>query len=87
MYAAAPLLTPDDDFDHPADEISLIPDTEPSPGGGPLSWADDRSFPDLAAAVAGWMTPARLWGILILAVVVTVLILILATSGSHSGTV
>jgi eukaryotic-like serine/threonine-protein kinase len=87
-YAAdstAPLLTPDDDVDPPADEVRLILDPEPGPPSsrsqsqsGPRSSSDDQTWTEFAARTGAWLTPARLWGFVVLAVVVTILILILA---------
>ena len=87
---AAPLLTPDDDA---AEDVRLILDPDPAPSSGEgrsrpklrSSW-DDRAWVELAARAAGWLTPGRLWGFVVLAVVTMALILVLATVNSRAPT-
>ena len=86
---AAPLLTPDDDGDA-SEDVRLILDPDPAPSSGDgrsrpklLSSWDDRAWVELAARAAGWLTPARLWGFVVLAVVTMALILVLATVNSR----
>jgi serine/threonine-protein kinase len=90
--STAPLLTPDDDVYAAADEVRLILDPDPSPpssvGLSPSrsrSPTDDRASADLAAQTPPWLTPARLWGFVVLAAVVTILLLILATVNSRGA--
>ena len=84
---AAPLLTPDDDFDETADEVRLILDPDPEPSSsegqsrpGPRSSTDDSASTDFAAGPSdGWLRFWP-WGLIVLAVMVTVLVVILATT-------
>ncbi len=78
------MLTPDD-FDEATDEVRLILDPEPEPplGGGPPQPATRSSTDDPAVAtsprgLAGGLTPLRLWGLVVLAVTATALIVVLA---------
>jgi serine/threonine protein kinase len=80
---AVPILTPDDDV--AAEDVRLIldPDPAPSPGGRrspprPRSSSGHHAPVDLAARRAGWLTPARFWGFVVLAAATMVLILVLA---------
>jgi eukaryotic-like serine/threonine-protein kinase len=83
--SAAPLLTPDDDFDQTGDEVRLILDPEPEPM---LSEGQSRPEPKLSTASSSLadfatgllerLAPYWLWGFVVLAVVVTVLLAVLA---------
>ena len=83
--SAAPLLTPDDEFEDTADEIlRLILDPEPEPsrsGGpsqpGPRSLTDGPASADFAAWPVGWLAPFWPWRFVVLAVMLTVLAVIL----------
>jgi eukaryotic-like serine/threonine-protein kinase len=80
---AAPLLTPDDEFEENADEVRLILDPEPEPvsGGpsqpGPRSSTNGPASADFAAWPVGWLAPFWPWRFVVLAVMLTVLALIL----------
>jgi len=83
---AAPLLTPDDDFGDASDEVRLILDPDPelsmSDGQSRLEqrWSPHhRALADLAAVLVGRLAPIWLWGLVVLAVIVTVLGAFLAT--------
>jgi eukaryotic-like serine/threonine-protein kinase len=82
---AAPLLTPDDEYDEIADDVRLIldPDPEPSPSEDhsrpePRSSTDGSASADVAAQPAAWLASVGLWGLIVLAAMVTVLVVILA---------
>jgi hypothetical protein len=88
---AAPLLTPDDEYDEPADDVRLIldPDPELSSSEGqsrrmPLSWAGS-ALADFAAGSVAWLASFWLWALIVLAVMVTVLVVILATVNAQGG--
>jgi hypothetical protein len=84
--SATSLLTPDDDFDR-TEEVRpiLTPDPEPTTSGGqsrtePRSPTDGSAPPDITARPPGWLAVFWLWGLIALAVIVTVIIVILATA-------
>jgi serine/threonine-protein kinase len=84
--ATAPVLTPDDDFDDNADEVRLILDQGPEPSSSegrsrfePQSMANEPVWPSLAAAIANRRRPAWFWRFVVLAAIVTVLVVIVAT--------
>jgi len=78
--AAAPLLTPDDD----SDEIRLILDPDPSLSEGlsraeTRSRADDSASTEFTAGPVRWVASFWLWGLVALAVMLTVLVVIMAS--------
>ncbi len=84
--SAAPLLTPDDEFDDPSDEIRLILDPDPELSASALeSRPEPRSSPhywallDYAVALVRGLAPIWLWGLVFLAVIMMVLVAMLAT--------
>ena len=84
-YAADPtaaVLTPDDDFDG-ADQVRLILSAGPEPtmSGGqsqtePRSPTGGSSSSEVTARPPGWLAPLWLWGLIALAVIVTVLVVV-----------
>ena len=83
----APLLTPDEDTGAALDEIRLILDPDPElsssegqPRPEPRSRSDDMAWADYALGWSGWRAPSWLWGLVVLAVLVTVLVVIVATA-------
>ena len=81
---ALPLLTPDDSYDEIADEVRLIldPDPELSSNEGhsrpePRSSTEVSASADLAAGPVAWLPSFWLWGLIVLAVVVTIVLLII----------
>ena len=82
---AAPLLTPDDESDETGDvRLFLDPDPKPTMSGGqsqsePQSPADDAASADVAARPPGRLAPLWLWGLIVLAVMVTAAVVIWAT--------
>ena len=88
-YAADPnvaVLTPDDDFDG-ADQVRLILSAGPEPtmSGGqshtePRSPTGGSSSSDVTARPPGWLAPLWLWGLIALAVILTVLVVVVVTA-------
>jgi serine/threonine protein kinase len=80
----APLLTPDDEYDEAADDVLLILDPEPelpSTEGHsrtePRPSTSDPPSADFAARPITWLVSFWLWGLIVLAVMVTVVVVIL----------
>jgi eukaryotic-like serine/threonine-protein kinase len=81
---ALPLLTPDDSYDEIADEVRLILDHNPEHSSSeghsrpePRSSTEVSASADLAAGPVAWLPSFWLWGLIVLAVVVTIVLLII----------
>ena len=88
-YATDPatsLLTPDDDSDGTENVRPILtPDPEPAMGVGHLrterrSPTDGSASPDVTARPPGWLAAFWPWGLIALAVIVTAMVVILATT-------
>ena len=84
--SAAPLLTPDDEFDDTADEVLLIFDPDPElPSTEGRSRTEPRPSPSdpapagFAARPTTWQMSFWLCGLIVLGVMVTVVVVILAS--------